>query len=81
MRHVSRQGIRAKVNLDIIKFVIVVLYFRLMALTALSVCAEVPSGRTYLLSRLDQIKALADAKEPLVAEAARECLDVIQWTP
>lgn len=54
---------------------------RLMALTALSICAEVPKGRNYLLTRLDDIKALLGAKEPLVAEAATECLSVIQWVP
>jgi len=54
---------------------------RLMALTALSICAEVPDGRKYLLTRLDEIKTHTNDKESLVAEAASECLNVIKWIP
>jgi len=54
---------------------------RLMALTALSICGEVPEGRQYLLKRLDPIKALLTDKDPLVSNAARECLEIIQWKP
>jgi len=54
---------------------------RLMALTALSICADFPEGRKHLFSRLDEIKALIGAKEQLVKEAAEECVRVIQWKP
>jgi hypothetical protein len=52
-----------------------------MALSALTICAENPVGRKYLMGRRDDIKALLGAKEPLVHQNAKECLEVIEWTP
>lgn len=54
---------------------------RLMALTCISVCSEVPDGRRYMLERLDDIRPFVMAKAPLVATAAQECMRVIQWKP
>jgi len=52
---------------------------RLMAITSISIVGEVPKARQYLLKRIDDIKIFLTDKDPRIAEAAADCVKVIEF--
>lgn len=54
---------------------------RLMALSALEICGEVPAARMVLREHLDTISELVSDDEPLVRDAAQKCIEIIKWRP